>query len=71
MNSQLQTFARNTLKEGLSKLPESSQLMFKKMYSPHNLESGINDVVDAMPEDRLDWAMQQVQRSLEKLGKEA
>ena len=65
MNEQIQGFARNELKAGLSKLPESNQLIFKRMYSHKNLDADINDVVDSMPADKLDWAMQQVQRSLD------
>lgn len=30
------------------------------------LNTPINDVVDKMPEDKLDWAMQQVQRTINK-----
>ena len=68
MNEHLQNFARTELKNGLAKLPESHSLLFKRMYSHKNLEAHINDVVDAMPEDKLDWAMQQVQRSIDKLA---
>ncbi len=67
MNSILQQIVRNYLKEGLSKLPDSHILLFKRMYSHKNLDLPINDVVDKMPEDKLDWAMQQVERSLEKM----
>ena len=67
MNKQLQEFARTTLKSGLAKLPASHKLLFKRMYSHTNLDADINDVVDKMPEDRLDWAMEQVQLSLDKL----
>ena len=67
MNKQLVKFAKDTLKEGLAKLPESHHLIFKRMYSYKNLTLDINTVVDNMDEDRLDWAMEQVQRSLEKL----
>lgn len=64
MNNKLQDLARKELKEGLAKLPEAHQLMFKRMYSHGDLEKDINDVVDAMPEDKLDWAMEQVGNSL-------
>ena len=66
MNNQLQEFAREQLKDGLPKLPESNQLLFKRMYSHEDLDKPIDDVVDSMPSDRLDWAMQQVQRSIER-----
>ena len=67
MNEKLQAFARQNLKDGLAQLPEDNQMLFKRMYSHKNLETNINDVVDKMPEDKLDWAMQQVDRSLAKM----
>jgi len=75
MNKQLQDFARETLKAGLAKLPEGSHRKFKLMYARDSgkrsvadaVAMPINDVVDLMPDDRLDWAMQQVQSSLDKL----
>ena len=67
MNKQLESFARKSLKEGLAQLPESNQMLFKRMYSHKNLEANVDDVVDGMPEDKLDWAMQQVERSLDKI----
>ena len=66
MNKQLSKFARDTLKDGLSKCTESQILMFKRMYSPKNLELPINEVVDDIDESKLDWAMQQVERTLER-----
>ena len=69
MNDQLQTFARQQLKEGISELPEGHHRIFKRMYSHKNLDKPINDVIDDMPEDKLDWAMQQVQRSIDKILK--
>jgi len=70
MNDDLQYYARKTILAGLIQLPESNQLFFKRMYSHDNLEADISDVVKAMPEDKLDWAMQQVQRSLDKQNAE-
>lgn len=67
MNSKMQEFARDTLKKGLAELPEKSHLLFKRMYSFEDLGADINDVIDNMPEEKLDWAMQQVQRSIDKL----
>lgn len=67
MNNKLKSFAREELKKGLSQLPDGWHRRFKQMYSPKNLDMDINDVVDKMPEEKLDWAMQQVENSLEKL----
>ena len=66
MNKQLQDFARATLKEGLAKCTEAQQLTFMRMYAREHLEWPINDVVDLMKDDKLDWAMQQVQNTLSK-----
>lgn len=68
MNKKLQNYAREELKTGLLLLPESNQLIFKRMYSSKDLDADICTVVDNMPEDKLNWAMQQVQRSLDKIG---
>ena len=68
MNKQLQEFARSTLRGGVIQLPEDYQLMFKRMYSPKNINIPIGDVVETMSEEKLDWAMQQVERSLLKLS---
>ena len=68
MNKQLEAFAKSELKEGLKQLSEAQRLLFKRMYSHKNLELSIEEVVDNMPTDKLDWAMQQVQNSLAKLN---
>jgi len=69
MNNQLQDFARKQLKEGLAECTKEQQHLFKQMYCFHRLETPINEAVDAMPEDKLDWAMEQVRRTLEERAK--
>ena len=64
MNNTLQSFAKNQLKEGLKQCTEAQQLLFKRMYSHNNLTLSIDDVVDKMPEDKLSWAMEQVEKTL-------
>lgn len=66
MNEQLEKYARDTLKTGLLSCTDAQQLVFKRMYSHGNLELSIDAVVDAMKGEDLDWAMQQVQRTLDK-----
>ena len=74
MNSKLQDFARTELLRGLSQLPTTWQRTFRLMYgrkngkrSVENAETmPIEDVVAEIPDEKLDWAMQQVERSLEK-----
>ena len=64
MNNELQTFARDNLKKDLAQCTDEQQLFFKRMYSHKNLKADINNIVDNMSEDKLDWAMQQIERTL-------
>ena len=74
MNDSLKAYAKSELKEGLKLLPEGWQNKFKLMYGragglrsvEEALAMPIEDVVDEMPEDKLDWAMTQVQNSIKK-----
>lgn len=73
MNKTLEKFARDTLKENLAWLDLHGGghiRIFKRMYSANNLELPIGKVVDNMPSDKLDWAMTQVQNSIDGLHKE-
>lgn len=54
------------LKQLLSECTEEQQLMFKKMYSNHHNELPINEVVDKMDTDKIDWAISQCERTVEK-----
>jgi len=67
MNDRMQKFARAFLKDGLSKLTEGNRDIFKRMYCHKNLDLDINEVVDNMEPEKLDWAMQQVGQSLDKM----
>ena len=66
MNNQMQEFARSTLKDGLAQCTENQQFLFKRMYAHGKVEIPINAVIDQMPDDKLDWAMQQVEGTLKK-----
>ena len=66
MNEQLERYARQELKAGLFQCNEAQQHLFKRMYSHGNLELDIDSVVDAMPVDKLDRAMDQVERTVTK-----
>ncbi len=64
MNKELQDYARQKIKDGLSQLTEGNQEKFKRMYSHGDLDRDICDVVDSMPEEKLDWAMTQVSNTI-------
>ena len=66
MNETLKSFATDYLKELLSKCTDGQQMLFKRMYSYENLDMPINDVVDQMAENTLDWATTQCERTVEK-----
>jgi hypothetical protein len=66
MNSTLSKFARQQLKQNLAQCTPAQQLIFKRMYAHKNLELPVEDVVDIMTDEQLDWAMQQVERTVAK-----
>ena len=76
MNEQLQQFARDALKTGLAQLPNDWQRTFKLIYGRDDgrrsvegaVAMSVDEVVEAVPADKLDWAMSQVQNSLNKLA---
>ena len=68
MNNMIREFAKDNLRNGLARCTEGQQLIFKKMYSPKDLSLPINELVNKMSDDKLDWAMQQVERTLKKSG---
>ncbi len=66
MNKTVVKFIREEIKKGLSQLEDTHRLRFNRMYSYDNLERPVNDVVDSMPEEKLNWALTQVENSLKK-----
>lgn len=55
---------RIRIKGLMHKLTEDQQMIFKRMYSHEDLEKDIIKVVDDMDGTKLDWALQQVERTL-------
>ena len=70
MNSTLESFAREQIKQGLKLLPVGWQTTFKRFYSHNNLDMDIFELVDKMPADKLDWALSQVENSIRKMEKQ-
>jgi len=76
VNDTLKEFARTKILEGLNDLPETWQEKFKLMYGRQGghrsvedaVAMSLEDIVKEMPEERLDLAMQQIERSIEKLN---
>lgn len=59
-------FTRDEILKGLRQLPDRCGGLFLRMYSlPHlYLNRTLHDCVHAMPTEKLDWALTQVQNSL-------
>ena len=66
MNKTINNFAKTQLKELLKKCSEPQILMFKRMYCHKNLEATIEEAVDQMDEEKVENAMNQVERTLSK-----
>lgn len=69
MYKELQLIARKTLKLTLAECSPAQQMIFKRMYSPNNLDCSINIIIDTMPSERLGWALEQVANTIRKNGK--
>lgn len=67
MNTQLENFAREAIKDGLAQLEDKYRQLFKRMYSHGDPEAEINDVVDLLDVDTLNSVMNQVQRTVDKM----
>jgi len=66
MNGQLRTYAKITLKNGLAECTEDQRKFFKRMYSHSNLAADIDTILDSLPDEKLERAMEQVEATLTK-----
>lgn len=64
MNKTVVRFMREQIKKGLDKLEDKHRLFFKRMYSQAIMSKSINDIIDNMPEQKLDWALTQIENTL-------
>ncbi len=68
MNRHLEAFARDFIYLHLLKCKDAEKHLFNQMYSPNNLKATPIEVSQRMGVKKLDWAMQQIERSLDKRG---
>lgn len=66
-NETINQFARSQIITGLAQLSETHSEIFKRMYSHKDLSKSIPDIVRDMPEEKLDWALTQVESSIQKM----
>lgn len=57
---------RQILKDMVITCTDEQQMLFKRMYSHKNLDLPMPDVVDNIPEEKLDWAIIQCENTLRK-----
>lgn len=65
-NKTIINITKNMIKELLLECSDEQQLMFKRMYCSKNLELSISDAVEQMSNDKIDFALTQIERTLEK-----
>lgn len=65
-NQTLINASREILKTLLNECTEPQQLNFKRMYSHKNINLSIDEVVDNMDVNKIDWAISQVEQTLGK-----
>lgn len=61
---EIDEFKRKMLKSLLDQCNKNQKNIFNLMYSPKNVDKPIYDVVDEMPEDKLNWAIQQCEKTI-------
>lgn len=64
MNKKVEDFIRQEIKTGLDMCTEKQQLLFKRMYSHKDITKPLDTIVDGMNEDKLETAMDQVERTV-------
>ncbi|NQU99354.1 MAG: hypothetical protein HQ538_01330 [Parcubacteria group bacterium] len=69
MEKQLASYARGKIKEGLPKLSEGQRNKCKHIYSENYKMLSANEIVDNMPDDKLDHALWLVNKTLNTGGK--
>ena len=57
---------RTRMKEIVHQLPDANILIFKRMYSHLNLDLDIDAVIDNMPDEKLEWALTQLENTIKK-----
>lgn len=66
MNNSAREFYQKSIIDGLNLLPKKWVELFYRMYSGGDLSKNIDEVVSGIPDEKLDWALQQVENSVKK-----
>jgi len=63
MNDTISNYAREQIKQQLFELPERYQLFFKRLYSHEDQKKPLNEIIDNIPEEKLNWVLTQVENT--------
>ena len=67
--TELMKIARGMIKEGLESCTEAQVHLFRRMYGlPEDIvaRTDINVIVDKMPDSKIEWALEQIKRTIDK-----
>ena len=66
MNKDIENYIRSEIKSNLEKCTDDQVMLFKRMYCHKNLDANIDEAVNSVPSEGLDWAYTQVTNTLKK-----
>lgn len=66
MNKKVQELIRGDIKSNIGLLSEEQELVFRKLHAGGNTMASIYDIIDNIPADKLESAMDLVDRTLAK-----
>ncbi len=66
MNSTLEKTGRNIIKNLLEQCSKEQFSMFKRMYCHKNINASIEEAAELIKSDRIDLAISQIERTIEK-----
>lgn len=69
MNKTIAEFTRNKIIEGLRQCTRSNRRQFRLMYNPEGNDYDYENTVKSMNENKLNWALSQVENTLKKSRK--
>lgn len=65
-NETLIKISKEILKNLLSLCNESERKIFNKMHSPENIDASIDDIINNIESNKIDWAITQCENTLKK-----
>lgn len=66
MTSTTSKSLRMRILDGLNELTPNHRRLFKKIHAPHNMDDPIENTVKSISDDKLEWALKQVENTVRK-----